>query len=298
MATYTVIGASGRIGRRIVEQLLRSGHSVRAVGRNRERLVDLFARAAEPLVADVGNVTQMTRALEGARCAYTMVPPNRVTLDYYGRIGAIIAEGLRQTGVSHVVNLSGVGAHLAKHVGQVSDFHALEQALNDVQGLSVLHLRAGFFMENLYRTIDGIRKDGVMSGLLRPDLAIPQIATRDIATVAANAMLCRDFGGVVTRELLGERDLDMRETARIVGKAIGRSELQYVQTPIERAERKLLEGGSEVTMVRHRLQMYIGFNDGSIRWLEERSAENTTPTSIETFVAEEFAPRFQAVGLT
>ena len=294
MATYTVIGASGRIGRRIVERLLRAGHSVRAVGRNRERLDALVARGAEPVVADVENVTQMTRALEGARCAYTMVPPNRVTLDYYARVGTTIAEGLRQTGVSHVVNLSGLGGHLAKNVGQISDFYALEQALNDVQGLNVLHLRAGFFMENLYRTIDEIRKYGVMSGLLRPDLAVPQIATRDIATVAADAMLRQDFGGVVTRELLGERDLDMREAARIVGEAIGKSELQYVQTPIERAERELLEGGSELTMVRHRLQMYIGFNDGSIRWLEERSAENTTPTSIETFAAEEFAPRLEA----
>ena len=294
MATYTVIGASGRIGRRIVERLLRAGHSVRAVGRNRERLDALVARGAEPVVADVENDTQMTRALEGARCAYTMVPPNRVTLDYYARVGTTIAEGLRQTGVSHVVNLSGLGGHLAKNVGQISDFHALEQALNDVQGLNLLHLRAGFFMENLYRTIDEIRKDGVMSGLLRPDLAVPQIATRDIATVAADAMLRQDFGGVVTRELLGERDLDMREAARIVGEAIGKSELRYVQTPIERAERELLEGGSELTMVRHRLQMYIGFNDGSIRWLEERSAENTTPTSIETFAAEEFAPRLEA----
>ena len=294
MATYTVIGASGRIGRRIVERLVRAGHSVRAVGRNRERLDALVARGAEPVVADVENVTQMTRALEGARCAYTMVPPNRVTLDYYARVGTTIAEGLRQTGVSHVVNLSGLGGHLAKNVGQISDFYALEQALNDVQGLNVLHLRAGFFMENLYRTIDEIRKDGVMSGLLRPDLAVPQIATRDIATVAADAMLRQDFGGVVTRELLGERDLDMREAARIVGEAIGKSELRYVQTPIERAERELLEGGSELTMVRHRLQMYIGFNDGSIRWLEERSAENTTPTSIETFAAEEFAPRLEA----
>ena len=125
-------------------------------------------------------------------------------------------------------------------------------------------------------------------------MAVPQIATRDIATVAADAMLRQDFGGVVTRELLGERDLDMREAARIVGEAIGKSELRYVQTPIERAERELLEGGSELTMVRHRLQMYIGFNDGSIRWLEERSAENTTPTSIETFAAEEFAPHLEA----
>ena len=168
MATYTVIGASGRIGRRIVERLLRAGHSVRAVGRNRERLDALVARGAEPVVADVENVTQMTRALEGARCAYTMVPPNRVTLDYYARVGTTIAEGLRQTGVSHVVNLSGLGGHLAKNVGQISDFHALEQALTTYRGSTCCICAPGFFMENLYRTIDEIRKDGVMSGTASP----------------------------------------------------------------------------------------------------------------------------------
>jgi hypothetical protein len=38
--------------------------------------------------------------------------------------------------------------------------------------------------------------------------------------------------------------------------------------------------------------MYEGFNQGTIGWLEERTPENTSPTSFEVFVAEEFLPRF------
>jgi len=41
------------------------------------------------------------------------------------------------------------------------------------------------------------------------------------------------------------------------------------------------------------LEMAEALNSGYMAALERRSAENTTPTSIETFVAEEFVPRFQ-----
>ena len=41
------------------------------------------------------------------------------------------------------------------------------------------------------------------------------------------------------------------------------------------------------------LEMAAAWNSGHIRAFEPRSAENTTPTSYETFVAEEFLPRFQ-----
>jgi hypothetical protein len=42
------------------------------------------------------------------------------------------------------------------------------------------------------------------------------------------------------------------------------------------------------------LELSAALNSGHVRALEERSAQNTTPTSYETFVAEEFVPRYQA----
>jgi hypothetical protein len=44
------------------------------------------------------------------------------------------------------------------------------------------------------------------------------------------------------------------------------------------------------------LEMAEALNSGYMVALEPRSERNTTPTSIETFVAEEFVPRFQAKG--
>jgi hypothetical protein len=40
------------------------------------------------------------------------------------------------------------------------------------------------------------------------------------------------------------------------------------------------------------LEMSAALNSGHMRALEQRSAKNTTPTSYETFVREEFLPRY------
>ena len=41
------------------------------------------------------------------------------------------------------------------------------------------------------------------------------------------------------------------------------------------------------------LEMSTAMNSGYMKPLEQRTAENSTPTSYESFVAEEFVPHFQ-----
>jgi hypothetical protein len=41
------------------------------------------------------------------------------------------------------------------------------------------------------------------------------------------------------------------------------------------------------------LEMAEALNSGHMRALEQRSARNTTPTSFETFVKEEFVPLYE-----
>jgi len=41
------------------------------------------------------------------------------------------------------------------------------------------------------------------------------------------------------------------------------------------------------------LEMSAALNSGHMRALEQRSAQNTTRTAYETFVAEEFLPRYE-----
>ncbi len=171
--------------------------------------------------------------------------------------------------------------------------HYLEQQLNQIDGLNLLHLRAGYFMENTLAQLGLIQAIGKAAGPLRPELTLPMIATRDIGAAAAEALLGLKFTGLNTRELLGQRDLSMAEAAAIIGRAINRPDLEYARLPDEQVRAALMQMGLSASVADLILEMAAALNCGHMRALEPRSAQNTTPTSYETFVAEEFVPRYR-----
>jgi len=133
---------------------------------------------------------------------------------------------------------------------------------------------------------------GKAAGRFRSDLKLLMIATRDIGEAAANALLSLNFDEKQTRELQGQRDLSMSEVAQIIGRAI-HADLGYVQATDEQARTALLQRGISGNAADLFLEMAAAWNSGHIRPLEPRAPANTTPSSYETFVAEEFLPRFE-----
>jgi hypothetical protein len=114
--------------------------------------------------------------------------------------------------------------------------------------------------------------------------------------VAADVLLRLDVRGKQTRELQGERDLDYTEAAVIIGKAIGNPGLGYMQAPDDQMRAAMVQMGMSANFVGLILEMADALNRGHMRALEPRSARNTTPTSLETFVGEVFVPAYQQVS--
>ncbi len=293
---YAITGATGNTGKRIAEALLAKGERVRVIGRSAERLKPLAEHGAEPFVASLDNVDAMTRALRGASAAYLLIPPAYAEPDFRGyqnRVGQALAEAVTAARVSHVVNLSSVGAHLAERVGPIKGLHDQEQRLNRLAGVHVLHLRPVSFMENTLFNVGLIKQAGINGTPLRADLAIPMIATQDIAAIATRRLLALDFSGKTTQELLGHREMSMVEATRIMGMAIGKPDLPYIQFPYEEAEKAMIGTGMSPNMACTFIEMYRAFNDAVLRPTEPRSAANTTPTSFEAF-AKTFAAAYAA----
>jgi len=293
---YVVLGASGHTGHVVAKNLLARGQKVRVVGRRADRLQSLATEGAEIAVADATEAPALTKALKGADSVYLLVPPDITSNDfrtYQDRVSDAIAAAVENSGVKSVVSLSSVGADKPSSTGPVAGLYNLEQKLNQIDGVNVLHLRAGYFMENTLPQVGVVRTLGSVAGPIRPDLKLPMIATRDIGVAAADALLRREFRGKQTRELLGQRDLDYVEVASIIGKAIGKPSLGYVQAPEDQLRVAMGQMGMSANMVGLLLEMAGALNSGHMKALEPRSAANTTPTSFETFVQEHFIPAYR-----
>jgi uncharacterized protein YbjT (DUF2867 family) len=293
---YVVLGASGNTGHVVANTLLSNGKKVRVVGRNPDHLQFLAAKGAEIFVADVTDAQGLTKAFNNAESAYIMVPPNQTSHDFRSlqeRVGDAIAKALQHAGVKNVVSLSSIGADKPSGTGPVVGLHTLEQKLNQIAGANLLHLRAGYFMENTLPQAAVIRMIGSTVGPLRPDLKVPMIETCDIGKAAAEALLLLNFQGKQTRELQGQRDLDYTEATQIIGKAIGKPDLKYIQAPDDQVRSALIRSGMSDNVAGLILEMAGAMNSGHMRALEPRTEGKTTKTTYEDFVAEFFVPTYQ-----
>ena len=293
---YVVTGATGNTGHVVARHLLDKKKTVRVIGRSKERLQPLVDRGAEAFVADLSDQAALTKAFTGAEGAYAMIPPNGTSQDFRSeqqRLAKAVAGALESAQVKHAVALSSIGADKEAGTGPVAGLHEFEEILNRVAGLNVLHLRAGYFMENTLGQAAAIHAMGFAVGPLRGDLKLPLIATRDIGSAAAELLATLDFSGKQTRELLGQRDLSMDEVTAIIRNTIEKPDLKYVQRPSEQMQPIFIQMGMSPNVASLILEMAEALNSGHMRALDQRSSRNTTPTSFETFVQEKFLPLYR-----
>jgi uncharacterized protein YbjT (DUF2867 family) len=289
---YVILGASGNTGSIIANSLLSAGKKVRVVGRDAGRLQRFVDRGAEAFTADLSDAAALTKAFTGARAAYLLLPPAKSREDQE-RDSDAIAKAAKESGLRYAVHLSSYGAQVPEGTGPVAGLHSSEQKLNAIGGLNVLHLRAAYFMENNLAAIGMIHGMGVFGNALLPGLKIPMAATRDVGDYAAQRLLHLDFSGKQTRELLGERDLSMREATAVIARGIDKSDLRYQQFPYDQVQQALTQLGVPPKGAAMYIEMYKSINAGVLVPLEPRSPENTTPTSFERFVQDVFVAAYR-----
>src|SRR5512141_2920042 len=296
---YVVCGATGNIGSRIAEFLLAAGEPVRVIGRERVRLGPLAARGAEPWPGDIGDSAFLEKAFSGAHGAFILIPPRYDAPDfreYQDGIGASLVAALAKARVPRVVALSSIGAHLTEGSGPILGLHDLEIRLGTLKEAEVVCLRPAYFMENHLWSVPLIRNQGINGSPIRADVPIPMIATEDIADATAHLFVDGIFHGHAVRYLLGPRDLTMIEATRILGEAIGKPGLQYFQFTEDDARKAMADAGMSGSVVEAMLEMQRGFNAGIVRPTRERSAESTTPTTLEGFSKSFFAHAYRAAA--
>ena len=84
------------------------------------------------------------------------------------------------------------------------------------------------------------------------------IAAADIGRYAARRLRARDFAGFSAVNLVGPRPVSMSETTRVLGRAIGKPELPYVQVGYDDLERGMIGMGLKPRLAAMYVELYRG----------------------------------------
>jgi uncharacterized protein YbjT (DUF2867 family) len=289
--TYTVTGATGHIGNKVARDLIRVGHTVRAMGRDKERLKPLADLGAIPFVGDWQDADFIEEAFRGADAALLMAQAHRTARDYRGafaRVGANYANAAQKTRLPSAVFISSLGVQDERNRGLILIHADVEHSLNAVDGLNVVHLRAPFFFENLFYFLQPMRERGVLRSPISPQAEFDSVWTRDVADVALRLLMRLDFQGKSEIEVLGQSRLSLDKIAGLIGEQVGRP------FPAEKADRDAdIEGmvaagfGRDFATLMN--DTWDAFNRGLYRAAEPSTASRM-PSRIEGFLREELAP--------
>ena len=228
-ATLLVTGASGQMGRRVVELLLESHDGpIIAATRSPQNLADLAVRGVEVRYANFDEPASLATAFAGVDrllliSTDALGEPNKRLNQHVAAVTA--AE---QAGVKHVVYTSLVNADDTPVIF-APDHAGTEQALA-ASSLGWTVLRNNLYMDLLIQTVSqGYQMGSIYSAA--GDGKTAYITREDCARAAA-AALAAPFDGTRILNITGPQALSAAEIAGIASGLTGKS-LSYTFVPLE-----------------------------------------------------------------
>ncbi|NJP24800.1 NAD-dependent epimerase/dehydratase family protein [Microbispora sp. SCL1-1] len=246
--TVLVTGATGNVGRIVVEGLIRAGERVRALTRRPGEAT--LPPEAEVVFGDLADPATLAGPLSGVERVYLFPHP---------ATAHAVVEQAKRAGVRRVVVLSSG----AVTFGLDTDFHLPVECAVEESGLEWTHVRAGEFMTNrLELWGESIRTERVVRDPFPGQAGIP-VHERDVADVAVLA-LTEDGHAGAAYTLAGPQWVTRREQVTAIAAAIGR-EIRFEQVGREEARELYLRMGGFAAA---NADFLLGFTDYGGREVE------------------------------
>lgn len=179
-----VTGATGNVGRLVVDQLLGSGVEIRALTNNPKKAA--LPAGVEVVEGYLGTLSTMPAALEGVERMYLAPLP---------RTAREVVKLAERAGVRRIVALSSSEADVeAEGDPRAWHYYTVERAVEAAANIEWTHLRPGEFMTNALDWAESIRTEGVVRSAYGK-VAYARIDLVDIAAVAATSLLADGHHG-------------------------------------------------------------------------------------------------------
>ncbi len=299
-----VTNPTGRIGRRIVPELLAPEFSVRVIVRDPARLPEEIRQQVEVVRGSADDPATLHRALDGVEALFWCVPTESLqetnVEQHYERFACAGRQAIRETRTPRVVTVSACGKGRARKAGPITGLHAMEEILNDA-GAAIRHLRCGLFMENFLSQARCIREHGFVSYPMPGHIPIPMTAVTDIADAALRWLVRRDWNGIEGVAVHGPEDLSFNQVAAAVERTLERP-VRYLEASAKKYVRTLIGAGASAEYAHSVVEMFSEPAQGITR-AAPRTTESTTPTTLAAWaesellpVVESFRPQWETVA--
>lgn len=216
--TILVTGATGRVGRRVVQQLIDRGAKVRVLVRDPAKAD--FPPRVEITRGDLLDLDALRAAFKGVRTLFLL---NAVASDEFTQ-ALITLNVARECGVDRVVYLSVLHADRFVNVPHFAVKSGAERMIQQM-GFSATILRPAYFIDNELMIKDVVLQHGVYPMPIGAK-GIAMVDARDIAEVAATELIRRDQAAgplpVETINLIGPDTLTGEAVAAIWSDVLGR----------------------------------------------------------------------------
>ena len=182
--TILVTGATGNVGRQVVEQLTKRGAKVRALVRDPSKA--RFPAGVEVVQGDLLDVDSVRSAFSGVSTLFLL---NAVVADEYTQ--ALIALNVaREVGIERFVYLSVIHSDIYVNVPHFAGKFGVERMIEQL-GLNATILRPAYFMSNDLTIKDVVTGYGVYPMPIGSK-GLAMVDTRDVGEIAAIELLRRE----------------------------------------------------------------------------------------------------------
>lgn len=286
---FVISGATGNTGSIVAQTLIDQGQPVRVIVRSEEKGATWKAKGAEVAIAEIMDTDAMTKALEGASGAYFLLPPDLTNESFIGeslkRADAIV-KAASAARLPHAVVLSSVGAQHSDNVGPISTIANLEK-LFVAASIPVSAVRPGYFLENIQDVMPAVLHEGIYPSMILPlDFKIDMVATRDIGTTVADALVNPPAVPHRVIELKGAQQYSAEDIAAELSKSLDR-QVKAVPVPQEAWIDVFKENGLSQQSAETMAEMHENINNGRIDFLDPNAkrASVDLATFVEKLVA-------------
>ena len=209
-----ITGASGTVGRAVLQQAIRQFGKVRGMCRSAEEAAKAPV-GCQAIVADFSDNASLAKALEGVRAVFVVCSP----IPQLVELERNLLDACKRAGVQHIVLNSALGA--GDFTKSFPSWHRKVEDRLKTTGMTYTILRPNGFLQNIVTyNAPSIRTQGAFFASM-DDAKISYIDVGDIATVVVKALSGGEHAGK-TYELNGPEAISNEELAQRISNAIGR----------------------------------------------------------------------------